>query len=1443
MSRDALIGIAGIAGIVGIVMGLGGCARDKPEVGAQASALLGAPQVSPLSGGVGDTVTITATNLGDALLGIYFSNQTTVTPGIEGTSFAHGDANTVTVKVPPGTKPGPLFGQRRFENGTAYVQLPSFTVTSAGAPTISAITITSSVVVTGTNFTGVTGVSVGGVPVTKYSLNGDTKLSFSRGSLSGPVTVTNSVDSVTSVDTIPAIVPPVWTLVSPPSATEGETITITGTNLDVVTALQCSGNAVPMTAQSATTITFAAPAGLYQCELRMLYAGGAEYPPAVAITPTTPPQVDSYSPTSGPTGTQLTLSGARLGLVGAVTVDGISVTTSLNGDQTLYLNVPPSATAGVIKVTSSLGTTTVTPSYTITSSTEMRIDLVSPSSAKAGDTITITGANFPNESLTVWFPTLGTATATATWVNATTLTVVAPAFVSAGSLQIDAASSSTYGGFIQPLVVDPPTITSVSPSEVYAGDRFHINGTNLLYAQTVTIGGAPFDIRDRTMSWVAVYTDKPLSGSLAVEIVTPTGTAQLTVAFTGKPTPTITSISPQTVAPGDLVTVTGTDLDQVFSVWGWDYGVDTCLGACDASCACLVSPTQLTFHALPQTIPMPLRIETDTEVITSAQKLTVSDGIAPLINYVSAESLAVDGELIVLGDHFSGLLYAELGGQHVEFQLLSNDALRLRALSTSGTLRIVTVAGAVEWANPIAVALPTYSGDVTITSVEPAEASLGQTIVIKGSGLSPFSGYGYRSISGGGSGGLQVVSDSELRLACPSSTFQRLWIASPNSQILLPVRPLAPAAPTLFSFSPQTALPGTALTLYGALLTGDLSVAVGGQLWGPNARAGVARFNVPLDAISGAMVVTNAAGDSAPVGALTVLPYSLAVTVTPSQAAPGDKVIVSGLGVGDSTLGFADGWYATPRRIDADTIELTVDETAPTAVLHVGNLASTAELRVLAAGAPIADALVNEKLGNFQNRFVLGRNFAGMRRVSIGGRDIDFQIESDRRLRLTLPKYLSNAPLILENAVGRTVTSLTLAGERPTITGISKTTVDIGDTVTITGTNLRLAYGYFMKDIDSSDQRLFSQISDTSLSFVVDEGLPSGRLMLYYFDVDTRDPIEVATIVVNSKAAPIVPAPVDIVDQREVSSIRVRGDNFGGLVGITVGGVAAESAYLYHAQELEFSVPFGAPSGPIVITNSLGSVTAGQYTAVDDPGALATLTAITPTAGTPGTRVLFEGTRLDALLGVRVGKEYFHSPSFGATKAIFEIPRALSSGEIELVMLDGRLVKTGVRWTQLGRLAVLAATPAGADAGEIITISGDGFWGVTTVTIGGVAVDFTIVDNQTIEVTAPDTAVAGAIVVSTGDETFTTPFSYSTLGAPDLAVPTDLAIASADLAPASGDLATTDDGGAVDGGVDMTTGKPKDKGCAVGGEAPAGSFALLIGALLVARLRRRRHAA
>src|SRR5262249_16946192 len=111
------------------------------------------------------------------------------------------------------------------------------------------------------------------------------------------------------------------------------------------------------------------------------------------------PTITGFTPTSGPIGTTVTISGPNLTVPGTVVysngcnaVTGCAVT--INADGTISFTVPSGASSGPITVSNQYHSATSTQDFTVTSGqASITITGFTPTSGPVGTTVTISGTN------------------------------------------------------------------------------------------------------------------------------------------------------------------------------------------------------------------------------------------------------------------------------------------------------------------------------------------------------------------------------------------------------------------------------------------------------------------------------------------------------------------------------------------------------------------------------------------------------------------------------------------------------------------------------------------------------------------------------------------------------------------------------------------------------------------------------------------------------------------------------------------------------------------------------------------------------------------------------------------------------------------------------------------------------------------------------------------
>jgi hypothetical protein len=288
--------------------------------------------------------------------------------------------------------PGPFRHQRldtRIQHATANI-LNAFL--TGVPPTISGFTPTSGsvgsgVAISGTSLTGATAVRFGGTAAS-FSVLSDTTIQATvpEGATTGPLSVTTPAGAATSAAPFTVVGPATITSFTPASGLADTSVTISGTSFTEVMAVTFNGSTAAFTVVSDTTIQATVPEGATTGPLSVTTPAGS----ATSATPFTvvgPPTIASFTPTSGPVGTNVTISGTYFTGATAVTFNGTAATFTVVSDTTIQATAPAEAATGPLGVTTPAGAaTSATPFWRITSQPPGPASPVSPSGSMSTTT-------------------------------------------------------------------------------------------------------------------------------------------------------------------------------------------------------------------------------------------------------------------------------------------------------------------------------------------------------------------------------------------------------------------------------------------------------------------------------------------------------------------------------------------------------------------------------------------------------------------------------------------------------------------------------------------------------------------------------------------------------------------------------------------------------------------------------------------------------------------------------------------------------------------------------------------------------------------------------------------------------------------------------------------------------------------------------------------------
>jgi IPT/TIG domain len=251
--------------------------------------------------------------------------------------------------------------------------------------------------------------------------------------------------------------------------------------------------------------------------------------PGCSTAPPPAPTISSYSPTSGPVGTSVTITGTGFTGATSVTFNGAAAAFTFNSDTQLTATVPSSASTGPIAVTTPGGTASTAPSvFTVTPPPAPMISSFSPTSGPVGTSVTITGTGFTGATAVAFN---GVNTSSYSVNSDTQIAATVPSGATTGPITVTTPGGQASSAPATFTVTAPaPTISSFSPTRGRVGQSVTINGTNFTGATSVAFNGtaASFTVVSSTQiraTVPAAATTGPIS------VTTPGGTATSASSF------------------------------------------------------------------------------------------------------------------------------------------------------------------------------------------------------------------------------------------------------------------------------------------------------------------------------------------------------------------------------------------------------------------------------------------------------------------------------------------------------------------------------------------------------------------------------------------------------------------------------------------------------------------------------------------------------------------------------------------------------------------------------------------------------------------------------------------------------------------------------------------------------------------------------------------------
>jgi hypothetical protein len=1376
------------AGAAGIIVTTGG----GPSGAFSSFTYIPTPNISSISQLTGSTaggtnVTITGTN---------FTGATSVTfDGLAATTINVVNSTTITCITPArsvgvadiivttGGGPSGAFSSFTYITPPVISSISQLTGSTLGG---------TSVIITGTNFTGATSVTFGGIAATSLTIVDSTTISCitpvrtTAGDVG--IIVTTGGGPSGEFSSFTYITPPNITGISPltGSIAGGTSITITGTNFTGATSVTFDGiSATSLTIVNSNTITCSTPARATAGAVDIIVTTeGGPSSAFSSFTYITPPVISSISQLTGSTlgGTSVTITGTNFTGATSVTFDGLAATTINVVDSTTITCITPArTTAGAVGIIVTTGGGPSGEFSSFTYITPASITEISPSSGinTGGTSVTITGTNFTGAT-SVTFG--GVAATSLTIVNNTTITCITPAVDSDGAVGIivttEVGPSSAFSSFTY---ITNPNITGISPSSgsIVGETNVTITGINFTGATSVTFDGlAATNIDVVNSTTITCITPAHNAGAVGIIVTAEGGPSDEFSSFTYITPPNITGIlsSSGSTLGGTNVTITGTNFTGATSVT-FDGLAATTIHVVDNTTITCITPARATAGDVGIIVTTAGGPSDEFSSFTYITPPNIT-GITP-----SSGSILGGTSVTITGTSFTEATSVTFDGlAATSLTIVNNTTITCSTPARSaGDVGIIvtTIYGTSNTFSPF-----TYITPPNITSISQLTGSTagGTSVTITGTN---FSGATSVTFDGLAATTINVVNSTTITCITPAHTAGAVDIiittdGGPSGEFssFTYITP-----PNITGISPLTGsiAGGTSVTITGTNFTGTTSVTFGGISATSLSLVNSTTITciTPARTTAGAVgiIVTTGGGPSGEFSSFTYITPPNITGILPSSGSilGGTSVTITGTNFTGATLVTFGGLSATSLSVvNSNTITCI---TPARSVGAVGIIVTTGggPSNTFSSFTYIAPPNITGITPLFGSTTggtsvtITGTSFTGATSVTFGG---------IAATSLTLVDSTTITCITPARATAGAVGVIVITGGGPSNTFASFTYIlppniksmtpasvsRVGGTiVTITGTNFIGATSVTLGGLNATS---FNVVNGTSITCVTPERTTGG--MVSVIVTTGGGPSNTfSTFIYVPFVSAILPA---FGTRTGGTSVKITGIGFKGATSVTFGGIPATNLFVFNPTTITCRTPAGIVAeavGVIVSTGDGPSNTFSSFTYITPPN----ITGISPSYGgtVGGTIVTITGKSFTGVSSVLFGGLKVKSLKVIDDTTITCVTAARATPVPVGITVQNSIgisnVFSSYTYIMTPKLTSISPNFGSTTGGNTVTITGTDFIGATEVTVGDLSCStFTVIDNNTLTCITPARIAPGpvGIIVTTGggQTKKSSPFTY-----------------------------------------------------------------------------------
>ena len=884
------------------------------------------------------------------------------------------------------------------------------------------------------NAPNISNVFFNGVPAASFGVISDMQLvaDLPDNATTGPITVLNRQGQSFTTDeqfvvTLAAPVIDSFTPTRGKATTQlesGTLVTIYGVNLREVRGVNFGGVSATEvsgggTFSSGLSLVARVPQGATTGPIRVTNTMGTGASPANFVV-LGPPNISSLSPTNGPVGTVVTISGSNFLGTGATRVafngSGDAAISSIT-DTRIVTAVPPDASTGPVTVITSEGSASSPVAFTVIK--PPFIGSFTPAFGLPGSKVTITGRNF--SSVTAVKFNGGNDGVNASFVikSGNVIEATVPTSATTGPITVKNPAGKTRTN-VDFVVARPPVISFFSPATGPVGTAVTITGSGFASGTPTSVTFNAIEASFVVNSSTSITATVPKGATTGrIKVTNGFGSCISPFAFTvtaggsnDDTPPTVRGFTPDTGPIGTAVTITGVNLAGATAVY---FGFVSAPFVVD-------SDTQLRTVVPAQATTGKIGVANAAGARTSSANFTVTDnGINLGVSSFSPVSGPVGTLVTINGSDFTSATTVRFGGVSASFTVVSD--VQIKAVvptgAATGPITITNAGGAV--ASPGVFTVTVDQRLPVIYSFDPTSGRPGILVNITGSNFS-----GVNAVKIGGLPALfSVDSNTSITAVVPDGA--RTGLISVANEFGAAVSAtnfvVIGGPPVIDSFSPSGGPAGTVVTIDGANLGGATQVSLG---------PAPADFSVASDTQVRAIVpdtlqpgsypitVTTPAGSAASAGVFTLTAAGggtarpIVNSFSPPSGPVGTAVLIEGSNF-NGTTSVTFGFVNAPFSVVSDTqIRATVPDFADTGVIKVTNAAGTGtsfSSFVVTTGGSGAPGITSFSPGCGAAGTVItinGSNFTGATQVNLGFVFMPFSVVSDTQIRATVPDFLQS---------------------------------------------------------------------------------------------------------------------------------------------------------------------------------------------------------------------------------------------------------------------------------------------------------------------------------------------------------------------------------------------------------------------------------------------------